>query len=53
MQTASPENLTGKVAWVTGGARGIGRAVCGALAERGVHVVLLDRDVAEYRRSEA
>ncbi|MEN9807978.1 MAG: hypothetical protein RL756_2498 [Pseudomonadota bacterium] len=46
MQTASPENLTGKVAWVTGGARGIGRAVCGALAERGVHVVLLDRDVA-------
>jgi NAD(P)-dependent dehydrogenase (short-subunit alcohol dehydrogenase family) len=44
MQTPSHQDLRGKVAWVTGGARGIGRAVCSALAERGLRIVLLDRD---------
>jgi len=33
-------DLTGKVAFVTGGSRGIGRATAEVLAERGAHVVL-------------
>jgi NAD(P)-dependent dehydrogenase (short-subunit alcohol dehydrogenase family) len=44
MQTDLNEDHSEKVAWVTGGARGIGRAVCAAFVERGVRVVLLDRD---------
>jgi NAD(P)-dependent dehydrogenase (short-subunit alcohol dehydrogenase family) len=53
MQTTLNEGLSGKVAWVTGGARGIGRAVCAALAERGVRVVLLDRDAVAGAESAA
>jgi NAD(P)-dependent dehydrogenase (short-subunit alcohol dehydrogenase family) len=36
----------GKVAVVTGGAHGFGRAVAGRLAEAGAEVVLADRDIA-------
>jgi len=49
-----PFDLTGKVALVTGGGRGIGAAIVRRLAEAGAGVVIANRtrDVAEALASE-
>jgi 3-oxoacyl-[acyl-carrier protein] reductase len=39
-----PIDLSGKTAFVTGGARGIGAAVCGVLARCGARVAAVDRE---------
>ncbi|MFO1406965.1 MAG: SDR family oxidoreductase [Steroidobacteraceae bacterium] len=43
--------LDGKVAVVTGGARGIGRAIAGALAARGASIAIVDRDAVELEQA--
>ena len=40
---AVPQSLTNRIALVTGASRGIGAALCGALAERGAHVLAVAR----------
>jgi NAD(P)-dependent dehydrogenase (short-subunit alcohol dehydrogenase family) len=54
MSKQPPRNLSGKVAVVTGGARGIGRATCAALAAKGVRVAIgdLDLDLAQQAATE-
>ena len=42
METSGKLNLNGKIAIVTGGARGIGAAICKALAREGSSVVVAD-----------
>jgi 3-oxoacyl-[acyl-carrier protein] reductase len=44
-------NFTGQVAMVTGGARGIGRAIAEGLARRGAHVVVADINADEARKT--
>jgi NAD(P)-dependent dehydrogenase (short-subunit alcohol dehydrogenase family) len=41
-QDATQSPMQGRVAFVTGGASGIGRALCGALVTRGANVVVAD-----------
>jgi len=43
--------LSGKVALVTGGASGIGRAIVGALAAEGADIGIVDRNAAGARRT--
>ncbi len=43
----APLDLNGKIAWVTGSGRGIGRAMARILAQHGARVVLSARTVAE------
>ncbi|MEU1404883.1 SDR family oxidoreductase [Streptomyces sp. NPDC005728] len=49
----SSYGLRGRAAVVTGGTRGIGRAVAGALASAGALVCVTARDAAEVRRTAA
>ena len=43
----TPQDGSGKIAVVTGGARGIGAAITSRLTEAGVRVALLDREVSD------
>jgi NAD(P)-dependent dehydrogenase (short-subunit alcohol dehydrogenase family) len=43
---AYPQDFAGRVAVVTGAARGIGRAIAENLSRRGAHLILVDRDAA-------
>ena len=45
--------LDGKRSFVTGGARGIGKAIATALAEAGSDVALLDVDIATAQQTAA
>lgn len=48
---AKRRSLTGKVAFVTGGARGVGKATAHALAREGVRVALVDLDASQAKKA--
>ncbi len=45
---SSPFSLEGKVAVVTGGSRGIGRASALAMADAGAHVIVSSRKIVKH-----
>jgi 2-hydroxycyclohexanecarboxyl-CoA dehydrogenase len=53
MVMTDPFRLDGKVALVTGGARGIGKAICRAFAAAGARVMVTDVDELEAARTTA
>ena len=53
MELSEVVDLRGKVALVTGGSRGIGRAVAGALAVSGADVVIASRKVERCQTAAA
>lgn len=52
MNQPPPVNLSGKVAAITGGESGIGRATARRMAEAGAHVFVCDRTQLDANRSE-
>jgi 3-oxoacyl-[acyl-carrier protein] reductase len=47
------ENITGKRALITGGARGLGKAIAYALAKEGVHIAITGRNEAALKDTAA
>ena len=51
MASSATRKLTGKVALITGGSRGIGRAIAGAFADQGAEVFICGRNARDVARA--